>query len=89
MSDDYEIEPQGDHQYVVHLHSNGEVKESWFSLDPGVLEQLGAGEADEERVVRQTVAFLLRHQEASDLPDLVELEDVIASYDDYIAAMTD
>ena len=88
MPDSYEIEPQGDHQYVVRLHGDGQVKESWFLLSPSALGQLNAGEADEERVVRQTVEFLGRYQDAADFPDVVELEDVMASYDDYVQAMT-
>ena len=88
MPDSYEIESQGDHRYVVRLHSHGDVKETWFQLSPEALVRLGAGEADEERVVEQTVAFLGRHQDDADFPEIVELEDVIASYDDYIQAMT-
>jgi hypothetical protein len=83
-----EIESQGDHQYVVRLHSHGDVIESWFNLTPSALQQLGAGQAEEERVVRQTVAFLTRHQDAADFPQVVELEDVMSSYDDYITVMT-
>ncbi len=41
----------------------------------------------EEDLVRRTVSFLLQHQEIADFPDLVELEDVVASYDDYLDAV--
>jgi hypothetical protein len=84
----FEIEVQGDHEYVVRLHSHGDVVESWFRLTPSVLEDVSAGHGDEERVVRRTVEFLLERQDVEDFPDLVELEDVIASYTDYLAAMT-
>ena len=88
MPQTFEIESQGDHSYVVHLHGDGQDKESWFQLSASALGQLGAAEADEERVVRQTVEFLGRYQDAADFPDVVELEDVIAGYDDFIGVMT-
>jgi hypothetical protein len=82
-----EIEAQGDHEYVVRLHTHGDVVESWFRLTPGVLEEVTAGQADEEGTVRRTVEFLLERQDVEDFPSLVELEDVIASYPDYLAAI--
>jgi hypothetical protein len=56
-------------------------------LTPEVLDPLGSG-VDEEDAVRRTVRFLLRHQDVEDFPSVVELEDVTASYPDYLAAMT-
>jgi hypothetical protein len=78
-----DIEAQGDHQYVVRLRNDEAMSESWFHLAPGLLEQLHLGEDSEEKVVRRTAEFLLRHQDVSDFPDIVDLEDVIASYSDY------
>ena len=87
MSGTFTIEAQGDHEYVVTLQADAEVVESWFRVTPELLEELGARPDEEERVVRQTVEFLGRHQEAVDFPRIVELEDVIATYDGYVAAM--
>ena len=82
-----EIEPQGEHQYVVRLGNGADVVESWVRVTPEILDQLGATEEDEERLVHRTVAFLLRYQDAADFPAVVELEDVLAAYDGYAAAM--
>lgn len=79
----FEIEPQGDHEYVVRIRGAAESAESWFRVTPEVLEQLGVGEQDEQAVVRRTVEFLLRHQDVADFPGVVELEDVLASYEDF------
>ena len=87
MSGTFTIEAQGDHEYVVTLQADAEVVESWFRVTPELLEELGARPDEEERVVRQTVEVLGRHQEAVDFPRIVELEDVIATYDGYVAAM--
>jgi hypothetical protein len=87
VSGTFTIEPQGDHEYVVTLQADAEVVESWIRVTPELLERHGAGPDDEERVVRRTVEFLGHHQDPADFPSIVELEDVIATYDDYVAAM--
>jgi hypothetical protein len=80
-----DVEAQGGHQYVVRLQQGEDVTESWFSVTPEVLEQLSLG--DEEDVVRRTAAFLAERQDVVDYPTVVELEDVMATYDDYPAAL--
>jgi hypothetical protein len=85
--DSIEIEAQGDHEYVVRLEGNGERAESWFRITPERLAEVGGTPDDEESVVRRTVEFLARHQDVPDFPDVVELEDVIAGYDDFVATM--
>ena len=86
--DAVQVEPQGEHEYVVRLHSGGNVVESWVRVTPEIRDQLGATEAGEERLVHRTVTFLLRYQDAADFPAVVELEDVLAAYGGYAAAMT-
>jgi hypothetical protein len=86
MPDDIEIDARGDHEYLVSQTSELEDVRTWFRLSPEVLDQIGSD--DEEDVVRRTVQFLRRHQDVADFPDVVELEDVIASYEDYLPWMT-
>ena len=86
MPDDIDIDAQGEHEYLVTQASELEDVRTWFRLSPQVLDQIGSD--DEEDVVRRTVAFLRRHQDVADFPDVVELEDVIASYEDYLPTMT-
>ena len=85
--EDYDIESQGDHQYVVRLQDQGETVETWFRLTPESLDKLGVDEDEEEDVVRRTVEFLSRHQDVADFPDIIEIDDVISSYDDYLEHM--
>ncbi len=82
-----EIQAQGEHEFVVVQHTEADDVTTWFRLTPEVLDRLGTD--DEEDVVRRTVLFLRRHQDVADFPDLVELEDVIASYEDYLSAMAE
>jgi len=77
-----EMEPQGAHQYVAHLQAGENVGESWLNLTLEVLEQLRVGEDAEGRCVRRTAEFLLERPSVVDFPSIVELEDVIAAYDD-------
>lgn len=86
--EDYDIEDQGDLQYVVRLSDGEEDAEVWFRLTPGVLEQLGVASGDEADLVAETVDFLRTHQEIPDFPDMVEIEDVLASYPDYEPKVT-
>lgn len=86
MTDPFEIEAQGESEFVVRLRGDGEEAESWFRLSPGLREELGL-EVAEEELVRRTVRFLLRHQDVADFPDIVEIEDVVAGYPDYLDAV--
>jgi hypothetical protein len=83
MGTSIDVEAQGGHQYVVRLRDGDDVRESWFNVTPEVLELLRAGTGDEEDVVRRTAEFLAERQDVVDYPTVVELEDVIATYDDY------
>lgn len=86
MTDPFEIEAQGESEFVVRLRGDGEEAESWFRLSPGLREELGL-EVAEEELVRRTVRFLLRHQDVADFPDIVEIEDVVAGYPDHLDAV--
>ena len=83
-----EIEIHGEHQYVVRLRDDDEVSETWFNITPAVLDQVRVDGEDEERVVRRTAEFLIARQSVADFPDIVELEDVISAYNDFIEFMT-
>jgi hypothetical protein len=86
MTASIDIETQGEHQYVVRLREGEDACESWFHLTPTLVQEVGAG--DEERLVRRTAEYLVERQSVADFPTIVELEDVIATYDDYVDAMT-
>ncbi len=62
--------------------------ETWFRLTPDALAELGVDAGDEADLVERTVAFLRRYQEVPDFPEMVEIEDVLATYPDYREAVT-
>ena len=84
--DDIEIDAQGDNSFLVVQPSELEDVRTLVTVTPEVMDRLGAD--DEEDVVRRTVLFLRRHQEVADFPEVIDLEDVISAYDDYLEAMT-
>jgi hypothetical protein len=83
MTEEPVIAAQGDHEYVITWHDGDETIESWLRVTPGLLEQFDV-RAEEERVVRETAVFLAQRQEVADMPAVIELEDVAASYEDYL-----
>jgi hypothetical protein len=83
-----EIETVDEHQYVVRLRDGVDECETWFNITPELLDQVRAAGEDEEGVVHRTAEFLAKHQSVADFPKIVELEDVIATYDDFIPFMT-
>lgn len=84
MSEQIEVEPLGEHDYLVRAHHSGGVAESRFRATESVLEQVGADAGDEQRVVERSVAFLLERQPVIDLPSMVDLDDLAAVFDDYL-----
>ena len=83
MEAEFEVESLFEHEYLVRAVSEGESIESRFRVDPDVLEQLGLVGADERQVVKQSAVFLATHQPVIDFPPMLDLADIIASYDDY------
>jgi len=79
MGTSIEIETQGEHQYVVQLRDDDEVTETWFTITPSILDRLRRSDEEEEHFVRRTAEFLVRRQGVADFPDIVDLEDVIAT----------
>jgi hypothetical protein len=83
--DDIEIDAQGDNSYLVVQPSELEDVRTFVTVSTEVMDRLGTD--DEEDVVRRTVLFLRKHQEIADFPEVIDLEDVIAGYDDYLESM--
>jgi hypothetical protein len=84
--DDIEIDAQGEHEYLVVQPSELEDVRTVFTVSPEAMDRLGSD--DEEDLVLRTVHYLRRHQDVADFPEYVDLEDVMASYDDYVTVMT-
>lgn len=78
---DFEITSQGDGEYAVRV----ETEEGPVTLDLllGEAESSSGGALDvDEDTARATMRYLLEHQGAADLPQLVDIEGVLAAYPD-------
>jgi hypothetical protein len=88
MSEQLQVEPLGDHDYLVRARHSGGVIESRFQASPAILDQLQLPETDEQRVVEETAVFLAERQPIIDFPQMVDLEDVATAYGDYLDEMS-
>jgi hypothetical protein len=87
MSERLQVEPAGGHDYLVQVRENEETIEFRIRATPAVLSQLGVSHGQEMRVVAATAALLTERQLAADLPPVVDLDDVVAAYDDYLGEL--
>ncbi|MGI8867742.1 MAG: hypothetical protein ACR2F6_02525 [Mycobacteriales bacterium] len=87
MADVLGIEATTDHEYLVRLREGDTTFETRVRATPSVLGQLSDLNADERTIVERTVTFLIHRQLAIDLPPTLDLDDVAAGYDDYLAEM--
>jgi hypothetical protein len=78
------VEDLGEHAFLVRFPGGEEPVESRILGSAEVLAQLGLPDVDELRVVRATAEFLVERQLAIDLPAVIDLDDVVAGYDDYL-----
>jgi len=78
------IESLGDHDYLVHVTQDGDLVTIRMRATPEVVARIGGPGADETRIITATMAFLTARQRPDDLPGQLDLEDIIAAYDDYL-----
>lgn len=83
-----DIEPLGDHDYLVSVKVDEDTEEDIVTLrvraDPAVVTSIAGPDTDESRVVAATITYLTERQPADDLPADLDLQDVAAAYDGYI-----
>jgi hypothetical protein len=80
----HRIEHIAEHDYLVRVTEGEDDVEFRIRAAPAALARLGFQPGQEPQVVAATAAFLTRRQLAADLPDVVDLDDVLAAYDDYL-----
>jgi hypothetical protein len=78
------IEALGDHDFHVRVAMDEDFVTIRVRATPEVVARVAGADADEIRVVAATMAFLTARQGADDLPEQLDLDDVVAAYDDYV-----
>jgi hypothetical protein len=87
MTDKMQVHALGDHTYLIQVTEGEEQIEIRIRASTAVVQQLGLPEVDETRIVAATAAFLIERQLAIDLPPTLDLDDVVAGYDNYLSEL--
>ncbi len=81
--DAFEIVSQGNCEYLARVDSLNGITSVTLIL--GDVDDVTEGRlTDDETTARAAFQFLLKHQDASDLPTRIEIVDVLAAYPDAI-----
>lgn len=84
------LESLGDHDYLVRFGRADDTPDPLEPVvvrvyaDPTVVAQIAA---DEPRVVAATAECLIARHSAEDLPAQIDLDELAAAYDDYVAEL--
>jgi hypothetical protein len=78
------VEALGDHNYLIRVREGEDTIEIRVHASPGVVQRITVVDADENRIIEATAAYLIQRQRADDLPATLDLDDVAAAYDGYI-----
>ncbi|WP_326545536.1 hypothetical protein QGN32_17285 [Mycolicibacterium sp. ND9-15] len=83
-TNDPAIEALGDHDYLVHIPQDEDLIAIRIRANPEAVARIAGPHADETSVVAATVTYLTVRQRPDDLPEQLDLDDVIAAYSDYV-----
>lgn len=78
------IEALGDHDYLVRMDQGEELVTIRMRATPEVVARIAGPDADETRVVAATIAYLIARQRPDELPEQLDLDDIMAAYDGYL-----
>ena len=82
------IQSLGDHDYLVRVRQGDDVVTIRLRANPEVVARIAGADADESRVVAATMDYLAARQRSDELPEQLDLDDVVAAYDDYVDDLT-
>jgi hypothetical protein len=89
MGLEIQIDPLGDHEYLVRFAKDGQEAMSRFQASESVVDQLGVPSTEELRLVAETAGYLAERQPVIDIPPMIDLDDVAAAYgDDYLGELS-
>ncbi|KDN88137.1 hypothetical protein [Kitasatospora cheerisanensis] len=82
MAADIRVEPLGDREYLVRVEEGAAKVSTRVRVTDTVLDRTGLPEAEESRVVHETVAILIERQPVIDVPPMIDLDDLADAYGD-------
>jgi hypothetical protein len=83
--DDFEVVPNGPGEFLIRANSDYDTQPVTFSLTLDEAESVSDGRlAEDERTARATIRFLLEHQDAAELPEQMQIPDIVLAYPDAV-----
>lgn len=86
MPQQQSIQAIGDGRYLASVPSLDGQRSVVLGLAQATTETEGRLK-DDEATARAALAFLLKHQDGNDLPQQIEIEEILAAYDDAVEAI--
>ncbi|RKE16937.1 hypothetical protein [Streptomyces sp. TLI_171] len=80
MAAEIRVESLGDREYLVRVEEETTEASTRVRVTDAVVERPGVGAAEESRIVRETVAFLIERQPVIDIPPMIDLDDLADAY---------
>ncbi|HLZ36325.1 MAG TPA: hypothetical protein VKP64_00890 [Mycobacteriales bacterium] len=84
MSEQVRVVPMAEHEYGVEISEGGTVTGHRVRVDEQLVDDLGIVDLDEQRLVEETIAFLLERMPAAAIDREVGLDAVTDRFDDYV-----
>lgn len=76
MSEDVKVLQLGEHEYAAEVHEGGLTTEHRVMSTQGVLDALDLPEPEEQRVVAESLKYLLQRRPTTALPHDIDLEGI-------------
>jgi len=83
MSEKIQIQPLADHEYAVDVTEGTTHTRHRVIVTPDLLDDLGLVDVDEQRVVRESIQFLLDREPATSIYDEFPLDTVASRFPDF------
>jgi len=87
MSEKIDIRPMGSHEFSVDLTEGTTTTTHRVTVPEDLLLDLGAPDADEERLVRESFSFLLEKEKSTTILPEFPLDEIQNYFADYLDAM--
>ena len=87
MAEDVKVLQLRTHEYAAEVHEGNETTEHRAVLSGDLLDTLGVAEAEEERLVAETVKYLLQRVPVTAVPHDIYVDELRRSETDFVSEM--
>ena len=83
MSENIQIQPMAEHEFAVEITEGTTHTRHRVVVPPDLLDDLGLVDVDEQRLVRESIQFLLEREPATSLYEEFPLDTVASRFPDF------